>query len=57
MDVDALVAVTMDWSGIVDNGEPYPCSKKNALKLYADSPAIVSQLIDFLTRRANFTTG
>jgi len=28
MDVDALVAVTMDWSGIVDNGEPYPCSKK-----------------------------
>lgn len=57
MDIDALVAVTMGWRGIVQDGEEYACNKENARKLYADSPSVVSQLIDFLTRRANFTNG
>lgn len=57
MDVEALVAVTIGWRGIVDNGEDYPFSKKNAKRLYENSPAVVNQLLSFLSNGANFTKG
>jgi hypothetical protein len=57
MDVDALVAVTLDWRGIVSNGEDYPFTKANAKNLYQNAPNVVSQLLVFLADGANFTKG
>jgi len=57
MDVDALVAVTIGWRGILENGKDYPFSKKNARRLYENSPAVVNQLLAFLSNGANCTKG
>lgn len=57
MDVDALVAVTLDWRGIKSDGEDYEFTKANAKHLYENSPAVVNQLLAFLSDGANFTRG
>jgi transcriptional antiterminator Rof (Rho-off) len=57
MDIEALVEATLGWRGIVKNGEPWECSKANALDLYSKSPGIVSQLLDFIADKRNFTKG
>ncbi len=57
MDIDALVIVTMDWRGIDKDGKPYKCTPDNAEKLYSQSPAVVRQLLAFLSDGENFTGG
>lgn len=57
MDVDALVAVTLGWRGIVKDGEEFKFTKANAKELYNQAPAVVEQLISFLGDSANFTKG
>jgi len=57
MDVEALVSVTLGWSGIVSEGAEYEFNKANARKLYENAPSVVSQLLDFLSNGANFTNG
>ena len=57
MDVAALVDATIGWRGIVSGGNLYKFSKENALALYSGSPGIVSQLLDFVANKRNFTKG
>jgi len=57
MDVDALVAITMDWKGITKGGKKFDCTPENARALYEQSPPIVEQLLRFLGDTANFTQG
>lgn len=57
MDVAALVEATLGWRGIVSDGKPWEFSKANALELYSKSPGIVSQLLDFVANKRNFTKG
>lgn len=57
MDIDALVEATLGWRGIVKDGEAWEFSKERALELYSKSPGIVSQLLDFIADKRNFTKG
>jgi hypothetical protein len=57
MDVEALVAVTLGWRGIVADGEEYAFNKANAKSLYENAPNVVAQLLEFLANGANFTKG
>lgn len=57
MDVDSLVAITLDWKGITKGGKKYECTPENARSLYEQSPSIVEQLLRFLGDSANFTQG
>jgi len=57
MDVEALVAITIGWKGIVQKGKEYKFNKSNAKKLYENAPSVVSQLLDFVSHNANFTKG
>lgn len=57
LDVEALVAITIDWRNLTKNGKPYKCTKANAKALYEQSPSIVQQLLTFLADSANFTKG
>lgn len=57
MDVDSLVAITLDWKGITKGGKKYECTPDNAKDLYENSPSIVEQLLRFLGDSANFTQG
>lgn len=57
MDVEALVAVTVGWRGIIDGGKEFKYTKANAKKLYENAPAVVSQLLEFVSDNANFTNG
>ena len=55
LDVEALVAITIDWRNLTKNGKPYKCTKANAKALYEQSPSIVNQLLTFLVDSGNFT--
>ena len=57
MDVDALLSVTIDWRGIIKDGEEFEFNKKNARELYQDAPGVVSQLLEFLGNGENFIGG
>ena len=57
MDIEAVVEITLEWRGIVSNGNDYPYNKKNALALYSKSPGIVNQLLDFIANKRNFIKG
>ncbi len=57
LDIEALVAITIDWRNLTKGGKPYKCTKANAKALYEQSPSIVQQLLTFLGDSANFTKG
>lgn len=57
MDIEALVDATIAWRGIISDGKEYEFSKENVLALYSKSPGIVSQLLDFIADKRNFTKG
>ena len=57
LDVEALVAITIDWRNLTKGGKPYKCTKANAKALYEQSPSIVQQLLTFLADSGNFTKG
>ena len=57
MNIDALVAVTVDWTGIVESKKPYEYSEENARALYTKAPDVVRQLLEFLGKDENFPGG
>ena len=57
LDIEALVAITIDWKNLTKGGKKYECTPANARALYEQSPSIVEQLIRFLGDTANFTQG
>lgn len=57
MDAIALAEATISWRGITKDGKEFKFSLENAKKLYSESPSVASQLITFLSDRANFIKG
>jgi hypothetical protein len=55
--VEVLVACTLEWSGVVIDGEPLKCSAANARKIYTDPRCawIREQVDAFIDDRANFS--
>jgi hypothetical protein len=49
-----LVAVTLDWEGISENGQPLACTPENVREVYAKVPWLSEQADDFVGDRANF---
>ena len=49
-----LADVTIGWEHIEMDGQPYPFSRENALRLYTQYKWIREQLIVFVFERANF---
>lgn len=54
--VELLAAVTVGWSGLTVDGEPYEYSHERALELYANpaSATIAEQVGPFALSRVNF---
>jgi len=57
LDIEALVAITIDWKNLTKGGKKYECTPENARALYEQSPSIVQQLLTFLAVSGNFTKG
>ena len=57
LDIEALVAITIDWKNLTKGGKKYECTPENARALYEQSPSIVQQLLTFLADSGNFTKG
>lgn len=49
-----LVSATLDWEGIVRNGEPVPCTPENVKDAYSAWPWLEEQVNEFLGDRRNF---
>lgn len=56
-DIDKLVAVTVGWRGMKQNGEDMPFSKEAIRTLYERSPRILDQVDMFMADSRNFTKG
>lgn len=52
--LDLLSALTLGWTGITANREPYPFSEENARKLYERLPWLREEVDRFVGNRANF---
>lgn len=52
--LDLLVAVTVGWAGMTENGEELEFSPENAKRVYRDYPWIKEQADEFVHDRANF---
>ena len=52
--LNLLVAVTLDWEGISENGQPLACTPENVREVYARVPWLHEQVDDFVGDRANF---
>lgn len=57
MDIKAISSITIGWSGITKDGKEWPCNDKNKKELFTNSPFIVEQLLDFLSKGENFIKG
>lgn len=55
--IEILANVTVGWSGIENNGQPWQYSVENARKLYTDFPFIREQVDEFVGDRKNFING
>lgn len=55
--VEILANVTVGWSGLTENGQPWPFSIENARRLYTDFPFIREQVDEFVGDRKNFING
>lgn len=54
-DLETLVALTVGWHGFEDsNDKPIPFSADEVRSLYASSPMIREQALEFINQRANF---
>jgi len=53
-EIELLVACTVDWDNIVDNGEKLECTKENVRCVYKNYPWIKDQVDDFIGDRSNF---
>lgn len=52
--LDLLVAVTVGWEGVEENGQPLPFSKDNCRRVYTEIPFIKEQVDEFVGDRRNF---
>jgi hypothetical protein len=52
--IELLVAVTVGWSGIAFEGQPFAWSPENAKKLYTDFAWIREQAYEAVNDRGNF---
>lgn len=52
--VAVLAKCTVDWTGIVVDGESLPCTEDNANKLYERFSWLRDQVEDFVNDRSNF---
>lgn len=57
LNLDMLVALTIGWRGLLDNGEEYEFNPERCRMLYEQSPAIREQVDLFIANRRNFTNG
>lgn len=55
MQAEELAAITLGWEGVDWDGELFPYTHENAVKLYSEHRWIREQVIDFFGDRANFT--
>lgn len=53
-EIELLVACTVDWDNIVDNGEKLECTKENVRYVYKTYPWIKDQVDEFIGDRSNF---
>ena len=54
-DLDDMVAASLDWRGVEENGKELEFSKARVRKLYEQAPYIKDQVVLFTSNRANFT--
>ena len=52
--LNLLAAITLEWEGVVENGQALECNTKNARHVYATYPWIREQVDEFAGDRANF---
>lgn len=52
--IETLADCTVDWDGIMVDGEVLPCNRANAIKLYTRFPWLREQADQFISERANF---
>jgi hypothetical protein len=53
-DLERLVAVTVEWEGLAQGEEPWPCTPANAREFYTGWPAFKPQIVAYIAQRANF---
>ena len=51
---EILAACTLDWKGVLVDGERLPCSRENAVKLYIRFPWLREQAEAFIADRAAY---
>lgn len=52
--LELLVACTVDWQDVMDEGEELECTKENVRKVYKKYPWIKDQVDEFVGDRSNF---
>lgn len=52
--LNLLVAITVGWEGIEENGQPIPFTQENARRIYKQFPFIKEQVDEFAGDRRNF---
>ncbi len=52
--LDVLVAATVSWDGIAENGVPLECTAESVRRVYEEYPFIREQVDSFLGDRKNF---
>ena len=57
IEVEALAAVTTEWTGLVKDGQPVKFTKAACKALYKDAPAVRDQVDRFIGDRRNFIKG
>lgn len=54
--IDLLASVTVDWSGITENGEDLECTPAEVKRVYREYAWIREQVDEFVDDRSNFLT-
>ena len=54
MDCEWLAALTIDWRGLEDGDEPFPCTAENAKALYLKYDWLRVPLFEFVKDSGNF---
>lgn len=52
--MDLLVAITVGWEGLEENGQPIPFTPDNVRRIYEQFPFIKEQVDEFAADRRNF---
>jgi hypothetical protein len=56
-EIESLVAVTLGWRGLSDNGKEVKFSESQCRKFYLKAPKIRQQVLMFIGNAENFTKG